>query len=623
MCLSAGSDTLALVKGSAMEDGAGEAETFVTFAVVAETDFGDRLVLLGANRELGAWRPEHGIALSTSAESFPVWTVTVRLQACSSASLSYKFAVLRADGTCDWEPGPNRDTELSGHSWALACFGKTGLCSTIPRPVDAALEACVAMWDVTCSATRPGDTLAVVGSVEEVGSWDVTRGIVLRTEEASFPQWYGAATLLQGQAPVIWKLAILRADGTVEWECGEDRRMVLPEGGQEERAVLCRVTFGGQLEQQGRALECPTWTGGAELLRELSPERLTRKAHRGRTGHLEDCDAYDDASTALSGGASFCRLNTTDSDECSVDHDGQRLWAAGHKVPKSQGHCEDAFFVGVNSLGVADGVGSMAYFEAYGVNAADYAAQLMELADDALRPGGAAVARYSTDAWAADALAIAEKNATTFGAATATVLAMAGRTVGVANIGDSGFMLVRGAEDCLAGGSGKGLEIIMRSVEQQHGFNWPYQLMQLPESLLAFAEASQQQHGGGWDTAADCERYEFRVEPRDLILLYTDGFSDNLYEEDILEVIRGVLANGAADTSLASPKDGAGLPNPERLAFALALAARRRSRDPAARVPFNDSAQRHGLQVGGGKPDDITVVAAWVLPDGEDAVSQR
>lgn len=53
---------------------------------------------------------------------------------------------------------------------------------------------------------------------------------------------------------------------------------------------------------------------------------------------------------------------------------------------------------------------------------------------------------------------------------------------------------------------------------------------------------------------------------------------------------------------------------PETLARALTLAAQQRSLDPRARVPFAENCRKYGYQFEGGKQDDITVVAAWVMP---------
>ncbi|CAL1131830.1 unnamed protein product [Cladocopium goreaui] len=67
-----------------------------------------------------------------------------------------------------------------------------------------------------------------------------------------------------------------------------------------------------------------------------------------------------------------------------------RLWAGAHLIKKAHGACEDAFFADPHGMGVADGVGCMVQFASYGINAAQYAAELMEFSSAALKPGGIA-----------------------------------------------------------------------------------------------------------------------------------------------------------------------------------------------------------------------------------------
>ncbi len=89
----------------------------------------------------------------------------------------------------------------------------------LPLP---AVELAVA---ARCDGTRWGDRLVVVGDAPELGAWDPQRGVAL--DGAAWPRWTGAVTLPAG-ARVRYKLVILRADGEVVWERGDDRELVLP-----------------------------------------------------------------------------------------------------------------------------------------------------------------------------------------------------------------------------------------------------------------------------------------------------------------------------------------------------------------------------------------------------------
>jgi len=276
-----------------------------------------------------------------------------------------------------------------------------------------------------------------------------------------------------------------------------------------------------------------------------------------------------------------------------------RLWAGAHLLKKAQGTCEDAYFVDPHGLGVADGVGCMVQFASYGINAAAYAAELMEQACAALKPDGCASEDRpsSVDERAAAALSNAESRAQAYGASTVTVLCQQGNKLGAANLGDSGFMVLRRGP--------RGMIAVHRSEEQQHSWNCPYQLTRLPPALLNRFPKLQ------LDRASDCERYTTDIREGDLILVFSDGLRDNLHDREVLHIVDRALSPAFGD--LVGLLDRC--TPPENVARALAMAAHERSLDPTAKVPFVEYSKRHGFECLGGKQDDITVVAAWVVPD--------
>jgi protein phosphatase PTC7 len=286
---------------------------------------------------------------------------------------------------------------------------------------------------------------------------------------------------------------------------------------------------------------------------------------------------------------------------------GPWLWSGAHQIPKVGGRCEDAYFVGNLGLGVADGVGSLAKLSKHGVDPAAYARELMHLAEEFMhqrmrsRGSSASLAEdAAADELAAAAMASAEREATTYGAATATVLQLKGSVMGVANLGDSGFMVLRRG--------GKEFQIVARSKEQQHGWNYPYQLSRLPRSLLQRLPP-----GSVPDTAGDCDRYQVACQPGDLVLLFTDGIIDNLHNFEILEIVERSTA--CCDGPEAHDKASrAGLPNPYALSCDLARAAFEKSLDQGADTPFAVASRTQSMPHVGGKCDDITIAAAWVMP---------
>ncbi|CAJ1334190.1 unnamed protein product [Effrenium voratum] len=87
----------------------------------------------------------------------------------------------------------------------------------------------------------------------------------------------------------------------------------------------------------------------------------------------------------------------------------------------------------------------------------------------------------------------------------------------------------------------------------------------------------------------------------DLLLLFTDGLTDNLHWHEVVRAVDEVVER----------LPGGRVP-PQEIAQALAEKAEKRSHDTKANTPFAQSARRNRLHFPGGKEDDITVVAAWI-----------
>lgn len=83
-------------------------------------------------------------------------------------------------------------------------------------------------------------------------------------------------------------------------------------------------------------------------------------------------------------------------------------------------------------------------------------------------------------------------------------------TLHSANVGDSGFMVIRPPDD-----------MIFRSEEQQHTFNQPYQ--------LGFESS---------DTPDSAECHKINVKEGDIVILCTDGVLDNLDDDRIVELVK-------------------------------------------------------------------------------------
>lgn len=685
----------------------------VKVAVVADTQYGERLFLLGAGAELGEWQVEKGIELATSAGAFPVWTTTVRFPCTADVPAHCKFVVLRADRNICWEEVPNRELVIAHGSCLVAYFGKAAGALTMspPMAIPRFGPEGVLLIEAVCVDTRPGDTFCAVGASQELGVWDPHKGLRLVTCGNSFPTWYAAVRMGFNGDAVNWKFAILRADDSVDWEKGPLRTVESPINTDSSSwgATLCRTEFRGvdidgasvpiaqtflqqppspvheespprqqmRREMTLASIDAPTLDGATTPRLQVSPrikhaqtlanidetipgEEATPKSQdplmdeirraptisafsdfpeisevrseENVTEHTPKSDPHSPSSMKgdIKGkrervGTSADDAETTCDDQCS-DWPGSpesstnlksndfvkektaavttnvTFRAAGHKVAKTPGQCEDAYFIGSRILGVADGVGACNQLEAHGVNAAVFAKEIMQISQTALVNEDPDA---SVQESVAAALAIAERDVSSLGASTALLAKIASNgEIGVANLGDSGFLLIRGQADEISGKPK--LEIVCRSEEQQHDWNRPFQLMKMPEILAEYVIYH--------DKAEDAMKYQFQTVPGDLLLLYTDGFSDNMFDADVLKVImKEIGGEGAFDSNFAIKTSG--MLHPEFMVRALVKAAARASHDPLAKVPFCISSHKHGHKLVGGKIDDITVVAAWIVPE--------
>eukprot|EP00242_Pyramimonas_sp_CCMP2087_P013765 CAMPEP_0198204288 /NCGR_PEP_ID=MMETSP1445-20131203/7694_1 /TAXON_ID=36898 /ORGANISM="Pyramimonas sp., Strain CCMP2087" /LENGTH=382 /DNA_ID=CAMNT_0043876093 /DNA_START=327 /DNA_END=1475 /DNA_ORIENTATION=- len=221
---------------------------------------------------------------------------------------------------------------------------------------------------------------------------------------------------------------------------------------------------------------------------------------------------------------------------------------------------EDSHFVaeGGKWIGVADGVGGWAEL---GIDAGEYARTLMRFSDEeSTRPENGT-----------DPLKVLEKafrRVFVQGSCTACILTVHENSLRVANVGDSGFLVVR---------AGK---VLFRSQSQQHDFNFPYQL-----------------GGEGSDSPQDAQCYQIRVQKGDAVVAGTDGLFDNVHDRDVALVAARAVKQGLA---------------PEACAMQLASLAAALAQDGNSVSPFAKQAREAGYAYRGGKADDVTVVVSFI-----------
>ncbi|TKR76041.1 hypothetical protein L596_017242 [Steinernema carpocapsae] len=265
---------------------------------------------------------------------------------------------------------------------------------------------------------------------------------------------------------------------------------------------------------------------------------------------------------------------------------------------------EDACFMAryrqTHVCGVADGVGG---WRKYGIDPSEFSNGLMKRCSDLVNSGEFVPSR--PDLLIAKAFQqLASSPPRPIGSSTACVLIIDQDKLYSANLGDSGYLVMR-----------KG-RVIYRSNEQTHYFNAPFQLCLLPEEaedrpVWVFDggqnEAFRQDclASGVWtaendqfriariigDAPEKADLAELSVESGDLVVLATDGLWDNVPEQLIVEQLNDVKPE-----------------NVQAKCNGLALTARRLAFDDHHNSPFAVKAKQNGIHAPGGKPDDITLV---------------
>ncbi|XP_059648089.1 probable protein phosphatase 2C 62 [Cornus florida] len=222
---------------------------------------------------------------------------------------------------------------------------------------------------------------------------------------------------------------------------------------------------------------------------------------------------------------------------------------------------EDAYFVAhPNWLGVADGVSQ---WSLEGTTPGIYAQELMEICEKIVIDCNSVPITNPEEVLNRSAV-----GAQSPGSSTALVAYFDGQALNVANIGDSGFIIIRNGA------------VHRRSSPMLHDFNFPLHI----------------ESGNG--PSKFVEGYRIDLDEGDVIVTATDGLFDNLYEQEITSIVSKSLQ--------ASLK-------PEEIAEVLAMRAQEVGKSTSARSPFADAAQAAGY-VGytGGKLDDVTVIVSLV-----------
>ncbi|XP_049352078.1 uncharacterized protein LOC125816509 [Solanum verrucosum] len=221
----------------------------------------------------------------------------------------------------------------------------------------------------------------------------------------------------------------------------------------------------------------------------------------------------------------------------------------------------EAYFIACGKwLGVADAVGS---WSLEGSDPGVYAQELMQNSESI-------VSQCDTDSIndPKQVLNLSVSKTDSPGSSTVLIAHFDGKVLHVANIGDSGFIIVRNGS------------VYRKSSPMLHEFNLPIQIEK------------------GDDPSQLLEEYKIELDEGDIIVTATDALFDNLYDQEIVSIVSRSLE---ADKS------------PQEIAEILATRVQQVGSSASGRSPFADAAQAAGY-VGytGGKRDDVAVIVSLV-----------
>ncbi|GER55511.1 protein phosphatase 2C family protein [Striga asiatica] len=222
---------------------------------------------------------------------------------------------------------------------------------------------------------------------------------------------------------------------------------------------------------------------------------------------------------------------------------------------------EDAYFVaGQTWFGVADGVSQ---WSLEGTNPGVYARELVKNCEKTVSDCNGISINNPLELLNHS---VAETHSP--GSSTVLIAQFDGQALNVANIGNSGFIVLR-----------KG-SVWKRSSPMQRAFCFPLRIEK------------------GDDPTSLAETYRVDLEEGDLIITATDGLLDNLYDEEISSIVMQSLAD---DIKL------------EEIAKLLAKKAQEIGESKCTRSPFADDAHAAGFsEYIGGRLDDVAVIVSLV-----------
>jgi protein phosphatase PTC7 len=260
---------------------------------------------------------------------------------------------------------------------------------------------------------------------------------------------------------------------------------------------------------------------------------------------------------------------------------------------------EDSLLASKYILGVADGVGSWINF---GIDPRDYSYRLMHNSDVYFKAYPKAYADNPRKLIFLSAITNSYK-----GTSTMLLCTLSGNDLFTANVGDSGYMILIPVLKKLPKDAGTSFiyDIVFKSEAQQHSYNFPYQLGQTGDDPLKATESKVHRMGYGA-----------------LVLVYSDGVSDNLFPEEIRAIVNIYIQELKMKSGI-QIRDFIPIFDSNELSERIKKKAYQRSLDINAVSPFQVGALDWGVIFQGGKSDDISIVTGMVMTKPETSTKEN
>nr|OQO20802.1 hypothetical protein B0A51_15352 [Rachicladosporium sp. CCFEE 5018] len=211
----------------------------VQYNVLRMTSFGESISLVGSAPELGSWNTSNAkYMLATNyTDSYPNWQTTINLP--PGLSTTFKYLIYHTDGSFEYESGADRSyvvppnceyPAVLQNSWQYASASTSSAASsTAAAPSPTCTQVAISLNEYR--ATAFGESISIVGSVPELGSWNVSQAAYLVAASDysdSNPHWTRTLNFTPPGVSFQYKAIIYHVDGSYDYEAGANHFYVAP-----------------------------------------------------------------------------------------------------------------------------------------------------------------------------------------------------------------------------------------------------------------------------------------------------------------------------------------------------------------------------------------------------------